>query len=132
MRCNDLLHGPRHERRGLPGLQFAYALELQRRRVLHCHAVLGDPSIDLTAYKMAGVRREMHQLWYKQHGIPRLEVADSVEATAVYLCKYVVKEGEFELSHRVDCLASGAPVSLLARSAESTRCAHGGAQRVDV
>lgn len=116
--ANEVLHGRRHDRRGIPGLQWCMALELQRRGVVHCHAVVADPTTDLSPYSMASARADLRELWYRDHGIARLEVAESREAVSSYVCKYVVKDGEFEISHRVDQVER-APGGLLARSAEA-------------
>lgn len=115
--ANAFLHGPRWNRRGIAGLQFCVALELQRRGVVHCHAVVGDPAIDLTPHAAASYRHELRQLWYHDHGLAQVEVPRSREAVTGYVCKYVVKDGEFELSRHLAALGcvSG---SLLARSAE--------------
>lgn len=102
--CNDLMHGPRWKRRGIPGLQFCASQELQRRGVLHHHAVMGDPTVDLSTYDKASLRADFKNLWYRENGIAQVEAPRDAEATAIYVCKYVIKDGEYELSAELERL----------------------------
>jgi len=86
---NEELFGRRYREKG-KGIYYVRALEVQKRGVLHFHALMGG-----------GVRRlrrlTLMDRWYEHNGIARIQPYDASKGAKGYLSKYVYKGGEVEL-----------------------------------
>lgn len=94
---NDLnrqLYGRRWMRRPHGGIYWARASERQRRGVLHFHALMGDwQGLDEKARRLTWMDN-----WNDLAGFAQIERIVDETAVRRYLSKYVVKDGEIELS----------------------------------
>jgi len=89
-KINRSLYGPRWSKQGT-GVRWVRALELQRRGVIHFHALLGGDGLsDLR-------RLSWMDAWDELAGWARIEPPRSSEAVRAYCAKYVVKGGEIDL-----------------------------------
>jgi len=87
---NRTLYGSRWFEHG-DGIRWLRALEIQRRGVIHYHALLGD-------HKLHDLRRLTYMdKWDEIAGFARIEAIRSSVAVMRYVSKYVLKDGEIEL-----------------------------------
>lgn len=102
-KVNDHVYGRRWERRG-EGVQWVAGLERTKQGWPHSHAVVRFPGRDIRG--AAG--RNIFDLGYWQGwmtdtgGFAWLELPKSEQAVVAYVTKYVVKDGELELSPQVE------------------------------
>lgn len=90
-KLNRRLYGVRWSKYG-KGLRWIRATELQRRGVIHYHALLGGD-------RLAQERRlDWMDEWDRLAGHARIEVPESAGAVVSYCSKYVVKGGEIDMS----------------------------------
>jgi len=86
---NEELFGRRYREKG-KGIYYVRALEMQRRGVLHFHALMGG-----------GVRKlrrlALMDKWFLDNGIARIERYDKGKGAKGYLSKYVFKGGEIDI-----------------------------------
>jgi len=87
---NEELFGRRYREKG-KGVYYVRALELQRRGVLHFHALIGGERVRRLR------RLTLMDKWYEDNGIARIERYDKRKGATSYLSKYVFKGGEIEL-----------------------------------
>lgn len=87
--ANRELYGPRWWKRGR-GIRWVRALEMQRRGVLHYHALLGGVQ-DLNPLGW------MDRWENLDTGMARIGRVESTAAVTAYVSKYVVKGGELDL-----------------------------------
>lgn len=94
---NRRLYGSHYERKGKAGVFYVLAWEYQKRGVLHFHALIGDVE-DLNAR----VRRlDFMDIWHgfgPPAGIARILPIDNQDGVRNYVCKYVAKGGQIDLS----------------------------------
>ena len=91
---NRRAHGRRY-RRWTKGVYWALATELQKRGVIHFHALLADAE-DLN---LRVSRKDARNRWYEIEGIARIDpITHGLGAVTNYVSKYVVKGGDLELS----------------------------------
>ena len=89
-KINRELFGPRWSKKGL-GIRWVRALELQRRGVIHYHALLG-------ALGLESLRRfDWMEAWEKLAGFARIEPPRDRGIVVAYCSKYVIKGGEIDL-----------------------------------
>lgn len=101
--ANRELWGGRFYKHPERGLKWARATELQRRGVLHFHALVGGLRVDELR------RLSLMDLWNDIAGYARIEAPDSDLAVRRYCAKYVMKAGEVDLGGPLG-LAPGRPV----------------------
>ena len=89
-KINRSLYGPRWSKQK-KGIRWVRALELQRRGVIHFHALLGGDGLSELR------RLSWMDEWDKLAGWARIEPPRSSEAVRAYCSKYVVKGGEIDL-----------------------------------
>ncbi len=87
---NRELYGPRWRERG-QGVRWVRAMEMQRRGVLHFHALLGGERVDELR------RLLLMDRWNQLAGFARIEAPRSGRAVRSYCAKYVTKGGGGEL-----------------------------------
>lgn len=93
-RVNREIYGCRAHKRG-QSVHWARAAEPHKSGVMHYHALLGDVQNLNTLCS----RNWAHSLWYEIAGINRIDPIDNeLRAVTNYVCKYVVKGGEIDLS----------------------------------
>jgi hypothetical protein len=85
---NRELYGTRWHKKGL-GVQWVWALEYQRRGVIHYHALVAGVQ-DLR-------RLTWMDIWQELAGYARIEPIRDRTAVRRYVSKYVVKGGELDL-----------------------------------
>lgn len=95
-KLNRFLYGPRWYQKG-QGVYWVRALEYQRRGVIHFHALLADVG-DLNH---RAKRLYWMDVWNDLAGYARIEKPGSVELVSRYVSKYVLKEGEIEVSNNL-------------------------------
>jgi len=86
---NEELFGRRYREKG-KGVYYVRALEMQRRGVLHFHALFGGGVKKLR-------RLSLMDRWFEDNGIARIEPYDITKGAKGYLSKYVFKGGEIDL-----------------------------------
>ena len=102
-KASDHVYGRRWERRG-QGLQWVTGLERTKQGWPHSHAVVRFPGVDIRGQD----GRAIFDLGYWQRwmtdtgGYAWLELPRSEAAVVQYVTKYVVKDGELELSPTVE------------------------------
>lgn len=101
-KVNRELYGPRWWKHG-QGVRWVRALEMQRRGVLHYHALIGGAGVD-----------ELRRLvwmdeWNRLAGFARIEPPRDGEAVRRYCAKYVAKGGEIDLGGPLARVAANAP-----------------------
>lgn len=95
-KLNRLLFGPRWHLKLADTVYWCRGLELQRRGVIHFHALIGCRTKDLNHF---AVRNHWSSVWRELAGFAQVQcVRDATEALG-YLTKYVSKGGEIDLSH---------------------------------
>jgi hypothetical protein len=107
-KLNRHLYGVKWYKKQDQGVYWVRALELQKRGVIHFHALLADVK-DLNH---SALRFYWKNEWYKLGGIAHIEEPASVEHCSRYVSKYVAKEGELECSPN---LRSYARIDVLSR-----------------
>src|SRR4030042_3555054 len=92
-KLNRAIYGCRYYKRPLSGISWARASELQRRGVIHFHAILGR--IPDNVKRLAWM-----DVWYKLGGICRIVRYESGKGAEYYMSKstYAWKHGEIDLS----------------------------------
>ena len=102
-KASDHVYGRRWERRG-QGAQWVTGLERTKQGWPHSHAVVRFPGVDIRGQEGRAIFDLGHwQRWMtKTGGFAWLELPRSVQAVVQYVTKYVVKDGELELSPTVD------------------------------
>ena len=106
-KASDHVYG-RHWSRRSEGLQWVAGLERTKQGWPHSHAVVRFPGRDIRG--QAG--KAIFDLGYWQKwmtdtgGFAWLQVPRSAQAVVQYVCKYVVKDGELEVSPNVDFAAA--------------------------
>jgi len=90
-KINESLYGRRYREKG-KGIYWVRALELQKRQVIHFHALLGGG-----VYKLHRLRTM--QLWESEpgNGMSRIEKYNPALGARRYLCKYLQKSKGAEL-----------------------------------
>jgi len=89
-KINRTLYGSRWYKHG-KGIQWVRALEMQRRGVLHYHALIGGVGVqDLR-------RLTFMDEWDELAGFARITPVESANGVIGYVCKYVLKDGEIDL-----------------------------------
>ena len=101
-KINRELYGPRWWKHG-QGVRWVRALEMQRRGVIHYHALLGGAGVD-----------ELRRLvwmdeWNRLAGFARIEPPRDGAAVRRYCAKYVAKGGEIDLGGPLPRVAADAP-----------------------
>ena len=102
-KASDHVYGRRWERRG-QGAQWVTGLERTKQGWPHSHAVVRFPGVDITGQD----GRAIFDLGYWQKwmtntgGFAWLELPRCAQAVVQYVTKYVVKDGELELSPSVE------------------------------
>jgi hypothetical protein len=71
----------------------------------HWHALVRDAEIPLHERAFTSVRADLRELWFKLHGRADLQVPRSVEDTAEYCAKYIVKESNLFLCDHLEAPA---------------------------
>lgn len=97
---NETLYGKRYRERG-KGVHWVYAIERQKRGVLHIHALIGGDVWKLRRLTFMDVW-EKGYTWpggrkFQGNGFARIEKYDSSLGAKHYLSKYVVKGGELDV-----------------------------------
>jgi hypothetical protein len=87
---NRELYGPRWWKHG-KSVRWVRALEVQRRGVIHYHALLGGAGVDELR------RLSWMDEWDQLAGYARIEQPANGEAVRAYCAKYVAKGGELDL-----------------------------------
>lgn len=90
---NRSIWGPRWYKKR-QGIFWVRALELQRRGVIHFHALMSGRGFDLNDHAR---RLTYMDRWYELAGIARIEVPRT-EAVVNYVSKYVAKGGDIDCS----------------------------------
>ncbi len=89
-KINRALYGSRWYKHG-QGVKWIRAIEMQRRGVIHYHALIGGVGVE-------DLRRLTYMdEWDDMAGYARIEPIDSAEAVIAYISKYVLKDGEIDL-----------------------------------
>lgn len=107
-KASDHVYGRRWSERGL-GMQWVVGLERTKQGWPHSHAVARFPGVDIRGQE----GRQVFDLGYWQKkmtstgGFSWLQIPRSEQAVVQYVTKYVVKDGELELSPTVEF--AGAP-----------------------
>lgn len=121
-KASDHVYGRHWDRRGM-GVQWVVGLERTKRGWPHSHAICRFPMVDIAGPE----GREMFDLGYwskwmsSTGGFAWLELPHSKQAVINYVCKYVVKDGDLELSPNVEFAApSGSQLVLLDRRPRGT------------
>jgi hypothetical protein len=113
-KASDHVYGKNWERRQ-QGLQWVVGIERTKQGWPHSHAVVRFPGCDIRGQE----GRQVFDLGYWQKwfsgtgGFAWLEVPRSEQAVVAYVTKYVVKDGELELSRTVDFAAAPGVQQLL-------------------
>jgi hypothetical protein len=115
---NCELHGNHWKRRGIEGCQSILGVERHKSGQPHSHAVVGHPDLDLAAPEFSPLRRLMRLTCEDEWGFAKIEVAESQEHVNAYVSKYICKDGEIEISPRIESLGTG-QLSLIASSLPS-------------
>jgi len=87
---NESLFGRRYREKG-KGVYYVRALELQRRGVLHFHALLGGERVRRLR------RLSLMDKWWEDNGFARVERYEKSKGAKSYLSKYVFKGGEIDI-----------------------------------
>ena len=99
---NRELYGPRWHKQGR-SVYWVRALELQKRGVLHFHALVSAPDhcspngLSITLNSLAS-RLQWMDVWNHLAGYARITEPDSSTAVVNYCTKYVLKDGDLECS----------------------------------
>jgi hypothetical protein len=105
-KASDHVYGRHWEKRGA-GLQWVVGLERTKQGWPHCHAVVRFPGVDIKGQEGRAIFDLGH--WQKRMtdtgGFAWLQIPRSEQAVVQYVTKYVVKDGELELSPRVEFAA---------------------------
>lgn len=101
---NVELHGKRWNERGLPGCQWAAAIERQKNWNPHVHALLGHQSVDLADPAYAALLRYMRHTCDDEWGFSRWECVKDAGDARAYIIDYAAKTGELYLSPRLELL----------------------------
>jgi hypothetical protein len=107
-KLNRSLYGVRWYQRPECGIYWIRALELQKREVIHYHALVGDVQ-DMNA---SARRLRWMDEWFRLAGIARIEAIESDAAVSAYVSKYVTKGGEIELSGSMRSFAQAQALAL--------------------
>lgn len=110
-KLNRKLYGSRWAKHGR-GVRWARAEELQRRGVIHYHALLSGDGLDDQR------RLSWMDEWNRLAGFARIEAPESTRAVLEYCSKYVTKEGQIDLGGPID-----KPAQLALYPAAPFRCA---------
>jgi len=94
---NQKLYGRRWMKKG-QGVRWIRAIEMQKRNVLHYHALIGGKATP------ALVAREFEEAWWDLAGICRMSLVESQGAALAYVSKYVSKGGQIDLGGPLDDL----------------------------
>ena len=101
---NDLnrsLYGRRWMRQPGGGVYWVVGWEMQRRDVLHLHVLIGDvEDLNNRARRLTWMDH-----WNRLAGFARIEAIVDHQAVARYVCKYVAKGGEIDLSSNLSAYA---------------------------
>jgi len=97
-KLNRKLFGPRWSKKPSETVFWARGIEYQKRDVLHFHALIGCPGIDLDSYT---IRRHWADKWNEMAGFARIKKIRSAKEAARYVTKYVTKGGQIDLSPNV-------------------------------
>jgi len=102
-KASDHVYGPRWDRRGT-GLQWVTGLERTKQGWPHSHAVVRFPGVSIAGADGAAIFNLGYwQKWMTNTGgFAWLQIPRSGQAVVNYVTKYVVKDGELELSHGLD------------------------------
>ncbi|MGJ7901015.1 rolling circle replication-associated protein [Lysobacter sp. 1R34A] len=92
---NREVYGPKWNTRWHRGIQWARGSEFHKDGRLHFHALLSAPTADLNHLIS---RYAWHEWWYREFGRNQLEQPRSQHQVADYVSKYVVKDGQVDLS----------------------------------
>nr|WP_052756145.1 hypothetical protein [Lysobacter capsici] len=92
---NREVYGPKWNTRWHRGIQWARGSEFHKDGRLHFHALLSAPTADLNHLIS---RYTWHEWWYREFGRNQLEQPRSQHQVADYVSKYVVKDGQVDLS----------------------------------
>jgi hypothetical protein len=76
---------------------YVLGIEEHQDGVIHLHAL-----VRLPAMLSKASRRAAHGVWWTRHGFARIEPPKSQGEVASYVSKYVVKDGELEISESFD------------------------------
>jgi hypothetical protein len=99
-KLNRELFGPRWHRKQHRGVFWARASEFQTRGVLHYHALV-SAVVDINN---EALRVKWKEDWTKlSHGFSRIYAVQHAPAVIRYVCKYVVKGGDVDLSGNLKC-----------------------------
>jgi hypothetical protein len=91
---NRSLWGPRWHKKG-KSIHWVRALEWQKRNVLHFHALISHPTQDLNS---VANRLYWMDRWNQLAGYARIERPRGSDAVVRYVTKYLVKDGDLEVS----------------------------------
>lgn len=94
-KLNRTLFGPRWHTKPSTAIYWCRGLELQRRGVVHFHALMGCRAKELNHHAL---RQYWANAWRDMAGFARIERVRSASDAASYLTKYVSKGGEIDLS----------------------------------
>ena len=91
---NRSMWGPRWFKKN-KSVYWVRALEWQKRNVLHFHALISHPEHDLN-----DIQKRLYWMdrWNDIAGYARIEKPTSADAVTRYVTKYLVKDGDLELS----------------------------------
>jgi len=95
---NRQLYGRRWYKKGR-SIRWVRAMEMQKRNVLHYHALIGGDRAQLL--DAAGFQ----EVWYEMAGIARISPLEAKDAALAYVSKYVSKGGQIDLGGPLEDLA---------------------------
>lgn len=114
---NYYLFGKSATRKGR-SVYYVVAHEYQKRGVLHFHALIGADIALTERITFGGDKSDLgclmywNELWYSMAGICRVEEIKSKEAVANYISKYVIKDGQIDVSANLKYHRPGQPETL--------------------
>lgn len=127
-KASDSVYGRRWSEKGL-GLQWVVGLERTKQGWPHSHAVVRFPGVSIRGPEGKAIFDLGH--WQKRMtetgGFAWLEIPRSEQAVVQYVTKYVVKDGELELSPTVEFAQASGTQLLLHPSRPQTAHTRGGA-----
>ena len=91
---NRTMWGPRWYKKKM-SVYWVRALEWQKRDVLHFHALISHPEQDLNTLQS---RLLWMDRWNQLAGYARITKPNSTEAVTRYVTKYLIKDGDLEMS----------------------------------
>lgn len=96
---NRALYGRRWHKTDHGGVFWILGIEYQKRQVIHFHALMGaEQDLNQVARRLTWM-----DYWSEIAGFARIEAIRDNESALRYVTKYVVKDGEIELSTNLGC-----------------------------